>query len=471
MKIDLIKYGNKNDSLLSELFANIYCFEDFSNPEIARGLQHESHEWIDSIADRSDSDFVILSPDNIIPEISKSGLNRFISVASDTNAGLVYSDYFIRKEHPEIIRLIDYQSGSVRDDFNFGKLVLLRTSLIKEFIVNRKIDLKYSTFYALRLFISSQAKIVRIPEPLYSVTSLDNRKTGEKLFDYVHPAFKEIQSEREKVFLQYLQNINASIKPDIIKLNYRLEDFEAIASVVIPVKNREKTIGDAVASALSQKTDFNFNVIVVDNYSTDSTSKILSDIAEDNPNLFVITPPGKTHGIGGCWNYAIEQHYCGMFAVQLDSDDIYINQFSLQKIIDKFFETKTAAVVGSYRLTDFSLNEIPPGIVRHEEWTDENGVNNGLRINGFGAPRAFYTPVLREIKFPDVSYGEDYAVMLKITRTYKIARIFEPVYICRRWEGNSDSDLSNERENRNNSYKDFLRSVEIAARKKLNNRG
>jgi hypothetical protein len=465
MKIDFIKYREGNNLLPADFFSRIYCFEDFSSPNTAAGLAHESHKWIDTIADDSESDFVLLLLGNSSVEISRSNIDRFITVASETNAGMVYSDFFVGKEQLIINRLIDYQPGSVRDDFNFGRMILIRTSLIKEFVINRKPNYQFSTFYALRLFISTQAKIVRIPEPLYLVTSLDNRKTGDKLFDYVHPDFKELQLEREKVFLQYLQNINAAIKPNKIRLNYKLEDFSAIASVVIPVKNREKTIRDAVLSALSQQTDFNFNVIVVDNYSTDGTSNILSELAKENSNLFVITPSEQHHGIGGCWNYAIEQNYCGMFAVQLDSDDIYLNQFTLQKIIDKFFETKAAAVVGSYRLTDFSLNEIPPGIVAHEEWTDENGANNALRINGFGAPRAFYTPLLREIKFPDVSYGEDYAVMLKITRAHKIARIFEPIYICRRWEGNSDSDLSNERENQNNRYKDFLRSVEIEARK------
>ncbi len=468
MKFDLITYRNNGDSLFSEYFSNVFYFEECSSQEITEGFAHETPNWLDVIADKSQSDFIFIVLGNVNPKISENGLNRFVSIAEQLNVGLVYSDYFIEAEQTGIKRLIDYQIGSVRDDFDFGNLILVRTSLIKEFVHAWNNDYKTSSFYALRLFISTQAKIVRIPEPLYSVTRFNNRKTGEKLFDYVHPEFKELQLEREKVFLFHLQNINAAIKPSNINLNYNYDDFISIATVVIPVKNRERTIKDAVLSALAQQTDFYFNVIVVDNYSTDDTSKILSELAKENSNLYVITPPDKNHGIGGCWNYAIEQKFCGMFAVQLDSDDIYINQFSLQKIIDKFFETKAVAVVGSYLLTDFNLNEIPPGLVAHEEWTDENGANNGLRINGFGAPRAFYTPILRKLKFPDVSYGEDYAVMLQITRLYKIARIFEPVYVCRRWEGNSDSDLSNERENINNRYKDFLRTVEIEARIKLN---
>ncbi len=397
-------------------------------------------------------------------------VRRFLSLSETFNAGLIYSDFYEKNKNSEFLHpLIDYQSGAVRDDFNFGKIVLLRGDLLNQFIDEKSIKAEYSAFYSFRLFLSRKSGIVRIPEPLYFVEEEEFQPGNEKIFNYQKSALKEREKEREKVFTDYLKDLGAFLQADSAAVNFNELQFKNKASVIIPVKNRVSTIGDAVASALSQKTDFPYNVIVVDNHSTDGTSELLRELKSNYENLFVITPPEKNRGIGGCWNYAIEQSFCGMFSVQLDSDDIYINEFTLRKIIDKFYETAAAAVVGSYKLTDFNLNEIPPGVITHAEWTDENGMNNALRINGFGAPRAFYTPVIREIKFPDVSYGEDYAVMLAVSRSYKIGRIYEPVYVCRRWEGNSDSNLTIENENKNNRYKDFLRTVEIKTRQKLNN--
>ncbi len=397
-------------------------------------------------------------------------IRRFLSLSETFNAGLIYSDFYKKNKNGEFLHpLIDYQSGAVRDDFNFGKIILLRGDLLNQFIDEKSIEAEYSAFYSFRLFLSRKSGIVRIPEPLYFVVEEESQPENEKIFNYQKSALEEREKEREKVFTDYLKDLGAFLQADSATVNFNELQFKNKASVIIPVKNRVSTIGDAVASALSQKTDFPYNVIVVDNHSTDGTSELLRELKSNYENLFVITPPEKNRGIGGCWNYALEQSFCGMFSVQLDSDDIYINEFTLRKIIDKFYETAAAAVVGSYKLTDFNLNEIPPGVITHAEWTDENGMNNALRINGFGAPRAFYTPVIREIKFPDVSYGEDYAAMLAVSRSYKIGRIYEPVYVCRRWEGNSDSNLTIENENKNNRYKDFLRTVEIKTRQKLNN--
>jgi glycosyltransferase involved in cell wall biosynthesis len=238
------------------------------------------------------------------------------------------------------------------------------------------------------------------------------------------------------------------------------------ASVIIPVRNRVRTIEDAVRSALDQETNFKYNVIVVDNHSTDGTTDILNHF-HHNERLVHIIPERDDLGIGGCWDLAINHPKCGRFAVQLDSDDLYSGPDTLQKIVDKFYEEQCGMVIGSYRMTDFQLNTLPPGVIDHKEWTDENGHNNALRVNGLGAPRAFYTPLLRSIGMPNVSYGEDYAVGLAISRNYHIGRIYEPVYLCRRWEGNSDSSLSIEKLNANNTYKDSIRTREFIIRQSI----
>lgn len=401
-------------------------------------------------------------------EFYPGGVERMLRIGEDTDATMVYSSYRTRekdgeeKAHP----VIDYQPGSLRDDFDFGAVVALNTADVLAFTEDFDKDessMLDGGWYALRLRLSLGRGFVHIPEMLYSIEKKDYRKSGEKQHDYVDPRNREYQMEMENVLTQHLYEINAMV--DDVRKTVDLDqgEFPVEASVIIPVRNRVRTIGDAVRSALSQTTDFPFNVIVVDNGSDDGTSELLESI--DDPRLKVISLTGKEGlGIGGCWNKAIFSEYCGRFAIQLDSDDMYSGDDTLQQIVDKFYEGDYAMVIGSYSMTDFNLNPIPPGVIAHREWSDDNGPNNALRINGLGAPRAFFTPILREFPLPDVSYGEDYAAALRITREYEIGRIYEPVYCCRRWEGNSDADLSIEKVNANNSYKDFLRTTELIAR-------
>lgn len=394
--------------------------------------------------------------------------HRMRQVAEETDAAMVYSCYLERlpdgslQEHP----VIRYQWGSIRDDFDFGKVVLINVAdalAATEDFNERDSAALDGGWYYFRLRLSMSNYFVEIPEMLYIADRIDHRTSGEKQFDYVKKSGRQYQKEMENAFLDYLYEVDGLL-PETRKLIDPDEgEFLNEASVVIPVKNREKTIETAVRSALAQETDFPFNVIVVDNGSTDGTSAILASIHD--PRLLVITLTGKEgHGIGGCWNRAILSPYCGRFAVQLDSDDKYSSAFTLQRIIDMFHNRRCGMVVGSYTLTDFEFNEIPPGLISHEEWTDEDGHNNALRINGFGAPRAFHTPLLREFLFPDVSYGEDYAMCLRISREYAVGRIFDSLYLCRRWNDNTDASLSIEKINEHNLYKDFIRSIELSAR-------
>ncbi|MDL2323205.1 glycosyltransferase family 2 protein [Bacteroidales bacterium OttesenSCG-928-A17] len=392
-------------------------------------------------------------------------LERLIRLAEDSDAILLYADFFAEKEglffpHP----LNDYQPGSIRDDFDFGPAVLYKTSFLKQIVSQMDDSLQYSALYDLRLRVSQFQLPLHIPEYLYFAEETDRRKSGEKQFDYVDPRNREVQIEREKVCTKYLKEIGAYLKPEFLDLPKIEAIFPVKASVIIPVKNRERTIADAIRSALSQQTDFDFNVLVVDNYSTDQTTNIIRDLQKNNSNLIWICPDSPDHGIGGCWNVAVNHSLCGEYVVQLDSDDLYSDEATLSKIIDKFETEKSAMVIGSYRMVNFNLEEIPPGVIDHKEWTPDNGRNNALRINGLGAPRAFYTPVLRENPFPDVSYGEDYATCLAISRNYQISRIYEPLYLCRRWEDNTDADLPIEKINMHNRYKDFIRTNEIRAR-------
>lgn len=406
----------------------------------------------------------------VAPEFYDGGEARLLGVGEDTDATMIYS-YFREKQgdgtmtdHP----LIDFQPGSLRDDFDFGAVVALNTADVLAFTEDfgeeesKQLD---GGWYALRLRLSLGKGFVCIPEYLYSVEKTDFRKSGEKQHDYVDPRNRRYQLQMEHALTQHLYEINAMVDEERNRADLTQGDFPVKASVVIPVRNRVSTIKDAVESALNQKADFSFNVIVVDNGSTDGTSELLDSI--NDSRLKVIHLTGKEGlGIGGCWNKAVFSDDCGRFAVQLDSDDLYSDSSTLQKIVDKFYEGEYAMVIGSYMMTDFNLNPLPPGVIDHKEWTDDNGPNNALRINGLGAPRAFFTPVLRSNPFPDVSYGEDYAVALRISRDYAIGRIFEPIYFCRRWEGNSDADLSIQKVNAHNSYKDFLRTIELIARLK-----
>ena len=402
-------------------------------------------------------------------DMSEDALARMVRVADDTGALMVYADHYvvkdgIREAHP----LIDLQEGALRDDFDFGTVTLVRTDVLREYTESQTREYEYAALYAFRLYMQRKGLIFHLNEYLYTSEMLDMRKSGEKQFDYVNPRNREVQIEMEQAVTEHLTIIGALVDNKKYKEpQFTLGDFPVEASVIIPVYNREKTIADAVRSALSQEASFEYNVIVVDNHSTDNTGKILREIAD--PRLVVIVPERTDLGIGGCWNEAVYSKSCGRFAVQLDSDDLYSGTDTLQRIVDCFHEQRTGMVIGSYRMCDFDLQTLPPGIIDHREWTDDNGANNALRINGLGAPRAFFTPLLREVGFPNTSYGEDYALGLWFSRTYRIGRIYDELYLCRRWGGNSDADLSIDKLNKNNSYKDKLRTIELLARKKMNN--
>ena len=428
----------------------------------------ESSNTVMSIAENTDADYLLLCTRMTSVRWGLYALERFLRTADDTGAVMVYSDHYSLEEgaltkHPAI----DYLAGSLRDDFDFGSLWLIKSQALLDYVAQTdRVDYQYAGLYDLRLYLSRKGEIFHLNEYLYTETELDTRKSGEKQFDYVNPRNREVQIEMERACTAHLEKVGAIVDTNFYRQpDFDEQDFACEASVVIPVFNREKTIADAVKSALSQKTNFPYNVIVVNNHSTDSTGEILDSI--DDERLIQIVPGRTDLGIGGCWNVAVNSDHCGKFAVQLDSDDLYSSPKTLQKIVDAFHEQKAAMIIGSYRMCDFDLNTLPPGLIDHKEWTEDNGCNNALRINGLGAPRAFFTPLVRQIQFPNTSYGEDYALGLAFSRRYRIGRIYDELYLCRRWGGNSDAALSVERVNANNLYKDRLRTMELKARQQM----
>lgn len=428
----------------------------------------ESSNTIVSIAENTDADYVMICTRHTTIGWGNNTLERFLRVADDTDAVMVYADHYkMVKGKMEKHPVIDYQSGSLRDDFDFGSLWCIKAQVLTDYIAQPdREEYQFAALYDLRLYLSRVGEIFHLNEFLYSEAELDTRKSGEKQFDYVNPRNREVQIEMEKACTQHLGKVGALIDTTFFRQpDFGEQDFEYEASVIIPVFNREKTVADAVKSALGQKANFKFNVIVVNNHSTDRTGEILDELKADN--LIQIVPERTDLGIGGCWNEAINSSFCGKFAVQLDSDDLYSSPKTLQKIVDAFYKQKAAMIIGSYRMCDFDLNTLPPGLIDHKEWTDENGCNNALRINGLGAPRAFFTPLVRQIQFPNTSYGEDYALGLAFSRRYRIGRIYDELYLCRRWGGNSDAALSVEKVNANNLYKDRLRTMELKARQHM----
>lgn len=427
-------------------------------------LAHPSRKEMERIAEIVNTRYVLLQITDEDIELGPFAPERFYTIAEMTQAGLVYADYREEKEdkfipHP----LIDYQEGSLRNDFDFGKLLFIRTSALKKAIRQATGDYQHAGLYDVRLNISRSYPIVHINEYLYTAKEKDTRSSGQKMFDYVDPRNQEAQKEMEQACTAHLKAIGAYLKPEFLNVDFAEENFPVEASVIIPVRNRVKTIEDAIRSVLHQKTSFAFNLIIIDNHSTDGTSERIQKYA-DGARVIHLRPKRTDLGIGGCWDLGVNHPECGKFAIQLDSDDVYSDTSTLQKIVDAFYTQQCGMVIGSYRMTNFQMEEIPPGIIDHKEWTPDNGRNNALRINGLGAPRAFYTPLIRRIHFPNTSYGEDYAVGLRISRDYQIGRIYDVLYLCRRWEDNSDATLSIEQTNRNNLYKDRLRTWELKAR-------
>jgi hypothetical protein len=443
--------------------------ENFEGTRLFKVDNFFSSKTMGIINENTNTPFVLFIIQGKEIKLGQFCIDRFISIVESTGAGLIYSDHYdikngIRSLHP----VIDYQPGSIRDDFDFGAVIFFRKESLDNYLRKNTSKFNYAGLYDFRLYISREFPVVRIPEYLYAYNEAETLRSGEKIFDYVDPKNTEVQLEMEKAATEHLKKINAYLLPEFEEVKDFNQEFPFKASVIIPVKNRVKTITDAINSALSQNINFPFNVIAVDNHSTDGTTEVLRSISKNKKQLIHLIPERRDLGIGGCWNEAVHSVNCGKFSVQLDSDDLYSDENTLQKIINVFDSERCAMVIGSYKLTDFNLKDIPPGIIDHKEWTNDNGRNNALRINGLGAPRAFFTPVLRSLKIPDVSYGEDYATGLAISRRYKIARIYEPIYFCRRWEGNSDAALSLEKQNLNNFYKDRIRTLEILARQKMN---
>ena len=426
----------------------------------------QNSESIRKIADKADTPYSLIYTKDTTLELGQYALERFFHIAESTKAGLVYADYYqIANEVRSNLPVIDYQEGSLRDDFNFGSVLFYNSECLKKAVAETATNYQFAGLYNLRLKVSQQAELLHINEYLYSEVEHDTRKSGEKQFDYVDPKNRAVQLEMEDVCTDHLKNIGGYLAPVFKKIEFNESNFSVEASVIIPIKNRVKTVEDAIKSVLIQKTDFEFNLIIVDNFSTDGTSELIEKYAKLDSRVIHVIPERTDLGIGGCWNVGVDNSQCGKFAVQLDSDDVYQDENTLQTIVDAFYKQNCAMVIGSYTMTNFAMETIAPGLIDHKEWTPENGRNNALRINGLGAPRAFYTPVLRDIKVPNTSYGEDYALGLRISREYQIGRIYTSLYLCRRWDENSDASLDVVKMNGHNLYKDKIRTIELKARK------
>lgn len=462
MKSDLIQQGIVVSQELVDL--RIQEVKLLMAPPIPSG------ETLNKILGEVQTNFLLLLPDFKPISIEPPHLEQFIMAAESRQAGLVYSDFYDHLGYSKTLHpLNDYQPGSVRDDFDFGTILLFSISAIQQSLkkYGPVPEVKFAGLYDLRLKVSIDHPIYHLPEPLYCRMEAEKISGEKRLFAYLDPNHQPLQKEMESVFTDHLKRIGAYLPPRRKKVEPPPEEFPVEASVIIPVRNRETTIGEAIKSALSQRTDFPFNILVVDNHSTDGTTEIVSDFTRRHPHIHHLLPDRTDLGIGGCWNEAIHHQRCGRYAIQLDSDDLYSSPHTLQRMVNELQQERLAMVIGSYTVVDSNLKVIPPGLIDHREWTDENGHNNALRINGLGAPRGLHTSLLRTIRFPNVSYGEDYAVALRICREYKIGRIYENLYLCRRWSGNTDSNLSVEEENQKNAFKDKIRTDEILARQEL----
>ena len=457
-----------DDSQIARTSGNLKSEPEVSGITYIDASSFRSTSAVRRIAQTASAPFTMIYLKTTELSFGRFALERFLSVAEDTSAAMVYSDHFKEMDGERVFApVIDCQEGSLRDDFDFGSVLIYRTSALKEAVARMDAEYEYAGLYDLRLKVSQKGGLVHINEYLYYEIETDTRKSGEKLFDYVDPRNRAVQIEMEKACTQHLKDVGGYLEPKFKDVDLSEGEFEYEASVVIPCKNRVRTIGDAIASALNQKTSFKYNVIVVDDNSTDGTVDVIKGFLDD-PKLVYIAQDTSYHAIGGNWNAALHHPLCGRFAIQLDSDDVYYDETTVQKFVDAFRAQNCAMVVGTYRMTDFYMNQLPPGIIDHREWTPENGRNNALRINGLGAPRGFFVPMLRRINFPVTKYGEDYAVGLRVSREYQIGRIYDVVYNCRRWDDNSDASLNIEKVNANNLYKDRLRTWELQARILMN---
>ena len=457
-----------DDSQIARTSGNLKSEPEVSGITYIDASSFRSTSAVRRIAQTASAPFTMIYLKTTELSFGRFALERFLSVAEDTSAAMVYSDHFKEMDGERVFApVIDCQEGSLRDDFDFGSVLIYRTSALKEAVARMDAEYEYAGLYDLRLKVSQKGGLVHINEYLYYEIETDTRKSGEKLFDYVDPRNRAVQIEMEKACTQHLKDVGGYLEPKFKDVDLSEGEFEYEASVIIPCKNRVCTIGDAIASALNQKTSFKYNVIVVDDNSTDGTVDVIKGFLDD-PKLVYIAQDTSYHAIGGNWNAALHHPLCGRFAIQLDSDDVYYDETTVQKFVDAFRAQNCAMVVGTYRMTDFYMNQLPPGIIDHREWTPENGRNNALRINGLGAPRGFFVPMLRRINFPVTKYGEDYAVGLRVSREYQIGRIYDVVYNCRRWDDNSDASLNIEKVNANNLYKDRLRTWELQARILMN---